>query len=135
MAGAGSYNVLVVREQGGSEFHVFSGGSITFDTGGRLAGNLSYGAGSQTNKSGSLEKVAAGASVSITAGPSVTALYFTTGTSKPAIYAGFDVPNFNAANGSIYIRAQGSMSGLWTNITQDASGSSWRSFQQGSAIG
>ncbi len=136
MAGAGSYNTLVVREQGGSEFHVFSGGSITFDAGGRLGGTLSLGGGSTTFKSGALEHFNAGASLTIDAGPSATVLAFSTGTSLPGVYCGLDVPNFFAQCGSLYIRAQGSMAGLFVNIGQDqTSSSAWRAFQQGSAIG
>jgi hypothetical protein len=116
------FNTKIVREQGGSELHIFSGGSVVLDAGAALT------------QSG-LESFAAGASLNIAAGPSVTVLSFTTGASAPGIYAGFDVPSFKANMGSLYIRSQGSISGLWVNITQDAAGSSWRAFQQGSAIG
>jgi hypothetical protein len=139
MAGAGSYTTLVVREQGGSEFHVFAGGSITFDAGGVLVNpnfnGINLTGGSITHVSGTLDKFAAGASLNIDAGPSATVLSFSTGTSLVGIYAGFDVPSFTAVPGSLYIRAQGSMSGLFTNIGQDNASSAWRAFQQGSAIG
>lgn len=129
------FDVKVVRQTGGSELHVYSGGSITFDSGARLSGTYSRAGGSMIHKSGALEHFNSGASLTIDAGPSATVLAFSTGTSLPGLYAGRDVPSFVAPMGSIYIRSEGSISGLWTNITQDASGSSWRAFQQGSAIG
>lgn len=129
------FNTKIVRQHGGSELHVYSGGSLVFDAGATITGNRVESGGSITRESGNLEKFNSGASLSIDAGPSKTVLVFSTGTSLPGLYAGFDVPSFVARAGSIYIRSQGSISGMWTNITQDDSGSSWRAFQQGSAIG
>jgi hypothetical protein len=112
------FTAKVVREQGGSELHVFSGGSVVLDAGAVL-----------TNSG--LDSYAAGASIQIAAGPSVTVLSFVTGTSAPGIYAGKDLPSFKANMGSLYLRADGSMSNLYYNITQDAAGSVWRTTASG----
>jgi hypothetical protein len=126
-----TYTSKFAFEQGGSEINLGSGGSLTLSTGARIGGTYSKAGGSVTAKSGNLDKFKAGASIAINAGPSVTCLYFVTGTSLPGIYAGFDVPSFTAVPGSLYLRTQGSVSGPWFNFGQDTASSQWKAAASG----
>ena len=112
-----TYNALIHREQGGSILNVGAGGSLAVAAGGLVT--FQSGASLRINQSG----------------PSGTVLAFNVGTSVVSISLGTDAPTHVAGVGSIYIRTNGSMAGLYTNITQDAAGSTWRGFQQGSAVG
>ena len=103
------FNVPISRQQGGSELNI-----------GPTA-KIEHQAGASHNYSA--------------AGPSTTLITFTTGASVPGFYTGKDAPTLVANPGSVYVRTSGSMSGLYTNISGDTPGSSWRGFQQGSAIG
>ena len=112
-----------------------SGASLTFEAGAKLNGSFSQGAGSTVYDSGALATFQDGASFTFNTSVSGTGFRFATGTSSPSIGAGQNVPTHSAPMGSLYIRANGSISGLYINITQDANGSTWRLHQQGSAIG
>lgn len=131
-----TYQNRIARQQGGSEMSFASGASLNFAAGAKIGGTVSYGAGSEIYDSGHLQTFQVGASLAINhTAPSSNVLAFNAATSIAGFYMGMDAPTHVATPGSVYIRSQGSMSGLWTNISQDSSGSSWRSFQQGSAIG
>ena len=110
-----TYQTKVYRQHGGSELSVASGGSISVEAGGTTT-------------------FAAGASVTINTTVSGTGFRLDLGGSTPSIGGGPNVPTHSAPMGSLYIRSNGSISGLYINITQDAAGSTWRGFQQGSAI-
>lgn len=130
-----TYQNRIYRQQGGSEMTFASGASLNFDAGAKLGGTLSYGAGSDIVDSGRLQSFQSGASFTFNTTVSGTAFRFDIGGSTPSIGAGPNVPTHTAPMGSLYIRVNGSMSGLFTQIGADAAGSTWRSFQQGSAIG
>lgn len=130
-----TYQNRIYRQQGGSEMTFASGASLNFDAGAKLGGTLSYGAGSDIIDSGRLVSFQAGASLTFNTGVSGTAFRFDIGGSTPSIGAGPNVPTHTAVPGSVYIRVNGSMSGWFVNIGQDNASSSWRAFQQGSAIG
>ena len=122
-----SYNSRIYREQGGSVMTFASGASLNFDAGAKLGGTYSVGAGSHIYDSGALVTFQAGASLTINqSGPSATVLAFAAGTSLPSISAGEGVPTHTAAMGSLYIRANGSVSNIYQNTSQDAAGSVWR---------
>jgi hypothetical protein len=126
------FNTKIYRQPGGSELTVASGGSINVLAGGVISGITP--AGSTVYQSGTLETFQTGASLTINTGVSGTGFRFDIGGSAPSFGAGANVPTHTAVPGSVYLRANGSMSGLFTNIGQDVASSSWRAFQQGSAI-
>ena len=109
-----TYSVPIYRKQGGSELVVGAAGSVV--------------------NSGLLTTQDGGSFTFVTP-LSGTAFRFDIGGSTPSIGAGPNVPTHTAVPGSLYIRANGSMGGLFVNIGQDNASSSWRAFQQGSAIG
>ena len=119
------YNAKVHFQQGSSELHFLAGGSATFDAGGVLNNpNIN---GSVVLPAATLLTMQSGASVNFNVtGPSGTAFTLINGASTPSFYTGMDAPTFVAPMGSIYIRASGSVSGLYWNKTQDASGSTWQ---------
>ena len=124
-----TFNTRIYRQQGGSEMTVASGGSLNFEAGGRLGGAPTIGAGAALT-------VETGGSLNLYSGVSGTAIQFAgQGASTPSLGWGPNVPTHSAPMGSLYLRANGSISGLFINITQDAAGSTWRLHQQGSAIG
>ena len=125
-----AYNARIRVEQGASIMHVTSGASFTLD-----AGTQASFAGAASVTGTGLLGFGAGGSLNFNTTVSGTAFRFITGTSQPSIGAGENVPTHTAPMGSIYIRVNGSISGLYINITQDANGSTWRLHQQGSAIG
>lgn len=131
------FTTRIYRQPGGSEMTFASGASLNFAAGAKLGGTLSQGAGSTVIESGALYTFQSGASVTfnVAAATSNTSFRFVNGTSTPTIGVGPETPTHTAPMGSLYIRVNGSITGLWINITQDISGSTWRSFQQGSAIG
>lgn len=130
------FNTRIYRQTGGCEMTFASGASLTFESGTKFNGTWNLGPGSGVMESGRLETYQVGASLHINhTAPSSNVLAFKAGTSIASFFIGMDTPTHNATPGSVYIRSQGSMSGLYTNISQDSSGSSWRGFQQGSAIG
>jgi hypothetical protein len=112
-----------------------SGASLTFESGAKFNGSFSFGAGSDVIESGHLSTYQTGASITINTGVSGTGFRFDIGGSTPSIGAGPNVPTHTAVPGSMYIRANGSMSGWFVNIGGDLASSVWRAFQQGSAIG
>ena len=126
------YNTGIVIEQGGSIMNFASATSLTLAAGTQatISGNASVAA------AGLLAFAAAG-SLNFNTPLAGTAFRFitATGPSQPSIGAGGEIPVHSAPMGSLYIRANGSISGLYINITQDANGSTWRLMQQGSAIG
>ena len=140
------FNTRVFRNQGGRELNVANGGSLTFATGAQLSGSIggtitfSEGfnqvGGSTVFTSGTLTEYKAGACFNFNVtGPSQTTFFFVNGASKPAVLVGKDAPTgLNAPMGSLYIRSGGSMSTLYINVTQDASGSTWSSFNRTSAV-
>jgi hypothetical protein len=139
------YNTKLIRQQGGSELSFASGASLTFATGAQLSGaiggtptfseGVNQSGGSDVYNSGTLVTYQAGACMSFNlTGPSQTTFKFINGTSTPAILMGSDKPTVNAPMGSLYIRSGGSMSTLYINTTQDASGSTWLSFNRTSAV-
>jgi len=130
-----SYQSRIYRQQGGSEMTFASGASLTFEAGAKFTGTFSQGAGSVVYDSGALTTYQSGASFTFNTTVSGTGFRFDIGGSTPSIGAGANVPTHSAPMGSLYIRANGSISGLYINITQDANGSTWRLHQQGSAIG
>ena len=130
-----SYNVPIRREQGGSVLTIGAGGSVNFEAGAKMGGTYSIGAGSTIYDAGTLTTFQAGASVTFNTTVSGTAIRFDVGGSTPSVGAGVNVPTHVAPMGSIYLRCAGSMSGLFVQIGADAAGSTWRGFQQGSAIG
>lgn len=118
-----TYNALIHREQGGSVLNVGAAASLNVQSGGKqaIAGHVEY---------------AEGSSLTFNTGVSGTAFRLAgQGASAPSIGWGPNIPTHTAPMGSVYIRANGSISGLFINITQDANGSAWRLHQQGSAIG
>lgn len=130
-----TYQNRIYRQQGGSEMTFASGASLNFEAGAKLAGTFAYGAGSEVHESGNLTTFQAGASITINTTVSSTPLRFDIGGgSTPAFGAGANVPTHVAPMGSIYVRSAGSMSGLFVQIGADSTGSTWRGFQQGSAI-
>lgn len=140
------FNTKVVRQQGGSEMSILSGGSITFAVGAQLGGTIggtpnfvegiSQNGGSEVYKTGTITEYKAGACLAFNVtGPSQTTFKFVNGASTPAILVGKDAPGgLIAPMGSIYWRSSGSMSELYINVTQDASGSTWSSFNRTSAV-
>lgn len=131
-----TYQTRIYRQAGASEMTFASGASLTFEAGAKLNGSFSFGAGSDVLDSGHLTTYQEGASLTFNTGVSGTGFRLAgQGASTPSIGYGPNVPTHTAPMGSIYIRANGSISGLYVNITQDAAGSTWRGFQQGSAIG
>ena len=139
------FNTKVFRQQGGSEMTVLSGGSFTFVAGAQLSGSpggtitfsegFNQTGGSTVFTSGTLTEYKAGACFNFNVtGPSQTTFFFVNGASKPAILVGKDLPTINAPMGSLYLRSSGSMSTLYINTTQDASGSTWLSFNRTSAV-
>ena len=120
-----TYNSLVHREQGGSVLNIGSGAFERVQSGG-----------CNIIDAGGLTTFAEGASLHLNSGVSGTAIRFAgQGASTPSIGWGPNVPTHSAPMGSLYLRANGSISGLYINITQDSQGSTWRLHQQGSAIG
>lgn len=139
------FNVKSIREQGGSELLIAAGGSVTFAAGAQLSGSpggtitfsegYSQVGGSTVYVSGTLTEYKAGACLNFNVtGPSQTTFFFVNGTSTPAVLVGKDKPTINAPMGSLYLRSSGSMSDLYINVTQDASGSTWQSFNRTSAL-
>jgi hypothetical protein len=120
-----TYNSLIHREQGGSVLNIGSGAIGRVQSGG-----------CQVVDAGGLLTIAEGGSVTFNSTVSGTAFRLAgQGASTPSVGWGPNVPTHSAPMGSIYIRANGSISGFYINITQDANGSTWRLHQQGSAIG
>lgn len=139
------YNTKVIRQQGGSELSFAAGASLTFAAGAQLSGAIggtptfsegfNLTTGSFIRSTGTLSTYQAGACLSFNVtGPSQTTFKFINGASTPAILMGSDKPTINAPMGSLYIRSGGSMSTLYINVTQDASGSTWFSFNRTSAV-
>jgi hypothetical protein len=141
------YNTRIVREAGGSELYFASGASLNFGTGamisGTIGGNptfsdavtLTQDSGSSIRSSGTLTTYQVGACLSFNVtGPSQTTLFLNNGTSKPAILVGRDKPVVYAPQGSLYLRASGSMSDLYIQVALDTPGSTWVSFNRTSAL-
>jgi hypothetical protein len=131
-----SYNSRLIMEQGASVFRVASGGSVTIDAGAafNLAGTLNLTG--TTNISGASQLVASGGLLSVQAGGSLTVNQGASDTSTFRLNAspntisiffnaGRDVPTYSASPGSIYFRSDGSVSGMYWNISSGA-GSVWR---------
>jgi len=132
------FNARIYRQQGGSEMTFAAGASLTFEAGAKISGTMTAGAGSEVLESGRLQTFQAGASLTYNVAGAVsnTALRVVNGTSTMSIGFGPEAPTHLATTGSLYIRANGSISGLFVAIGQDQTASStWRAFQQGSAIG
>ena len=109
-----TYNAKIHHEQGGSVLQVESGGSINVQTGGKIAG-----AGAMV-LTGAVEA----ASVTVTAGGPLflgTVQFISATSSSPP--GGAPV---SAAPGSIFLRVDGSMSGLYVNISDGTAGSVWK---------
>jgi len=128
------FNSRVSRQQGASEMTVASGGSLNVLAGGLLSvagtlaisGDQTITAGSQILSAGTLFTVQAGASVTIVSTVSGTGFRFDIGGSTPSIGAGGNVPTHTAVPGSVYLRAAGSVSGVYWNFGQDTASSQWR---------
>lgn len=129
------FSTRIYRQHGGCEMSFASGASLNFAAGAKMGGTFSFGAGSDILEAGHLTTYQATASLTINTTVSGTAFAFDIGGSTPSIGAGANVPTHTAVPGSVYIRANGSMSGWFVNIGQDVASSVWRAFQQGSAIG
>lgn len=104
----GTYNAKVHHEQGGSALQVESGGVINIQAGGEITGTGAFAAGSVTIVSG---------------GPLFlgTVQFMSATSSSPP--GGAPV---SAAPGSIFLRVDGSMSGLYVNISDGTAGSVWK---------
>jgi len=109
-----TYNSKVVHEQGGSVLRIDSGGSFNFQSG----ANLDVNAGAKVN-------VVAGGSLAIDGGGVLTIgsaqIMWAASTTGPA---GGPV---NALPGSIFIRSDGSVTGLYLNVGVNGAGSVWAS--------
>ncbi len=101
-----TYNAKIHHEQGGSVFQVESGGSINIQAGGKLAASAA-----------TIEA----ASITITAGGP---LLF--GTTQFITATSGGNPTTLASPGSIFLRIDGSMSGLYVNVSDGVSGSIWK---------
>lgn len=141
------YNTRIARQAGGSELSFASGASLNFETGamisGTIGGNptfsdavtLTQDAGSSVRSSGTLTTYQAGACLSFNlTGPSQTTFFLRSGTSNPAILVGKDKPVVFAPQGSLYLRASGSMSDLYIQTALDTPGSTWVSFNRTSGL-
>ncbi len=141
------FTTRIVRQGGGSELSFASGASLHFDAGAIISGTIggaptftdpitfSHTSGSSVRSSGTLETFQAGACFSFNvSGPSQTTLFFVNGNSTPAILVGVDKPTIFAPQGSLYLRAGGSMSDLYIQTALDTPGSTWVSFNRTSPL-
>ncbi len=142
------FNARITRQGGGSELSFASGASLNFATGAQISGtiggtptfseiaNLTQNAGSAVHNSGTLTTYQAGACFSFNVtGPSQTTFFFkNTTASNPAFLVGVDKPVVTAPQGSLYLRASGSMSDLYIQTALDSPGSTWVSFNRTSAL-
>jgi hypothetical protein len=81
---------------------------------------MSYNSKIYTEQGGSVLRVESGGSVYIT-GP----LTLSDGTYSPSFSVGRNVPAHSASPGSLYIRSDGSVSGLYVNKSSGTTGSVW----------
>ena len=133
--------------QGGSEWTFGSGASLRFAAGAVISGTIggtptfadpitfTHSSGSSVRSSGTLETFQAGACFSFNVtGPSQTTFFFVNGNSTPAFLVGVDKPVVFAPQGSLYLRAGGSMSDLYIQTALDTPGSTWVSFNRTSPL-
>ena len=133
--------------QGGSEWTFGSGASLSFAAGAVISGTIggtptfadpitfTHSSGSSVRSSGTLETFQAGACFSFNVtGPSQTTFFFVNGNSTPAFLVGVDKPVVFAPQGSLYLRAGGSMSDLYIQTALDTPGSTWVSFNRTSPL-
>lgn len=142
------FNSRINRQQGGSELSFASGASLNFVAGANISGSIggtptfsdgltfTHASGSSSvRSSGTLDTFQAGACLSFNVtGPSQTTFYFVNGNSTPAILVGKDKPVVFAPQGSLYLRASGSMSTLYIQIALDSPGSTWAGLNRTSAL-
>lgn len=142
------FNARIIRQQGGSELSFASGASLNFATGANISGSIggnptfsdavtfTHASGaSSVHTSGTLETYQAGACLSFNVtGPSQTTFFFVSRASQAAILVGVDKPVIFAPQGSLYIRAGGSMSTLYQQSALDTPGSTWLAFNRTSGL-
>ncbi len=102
----GEYNAKIHHEQGGSVLQVESGGSINIQTGGTLSASAA---------------TITAASLNITSGGPIFM-----GNLEFFAAASNGNPTATASPGSIFIRSDGSRSGLYVNVSDGVSGSVWK---------
>ena len=105
------YNTKIIREQGGSVLRINSAGSISVQAGGLISG-----AGGAL-LTGAIES----ASVTVTGGGPLFL-----GNVQILSSASNGNPTMTASPGSLFIRTDGSMSGIYVNISDGVSGSVWK---------
>jgi hypothetical protein len=121
-----TYNSKIYHEQGGSVLVVGSGGSLNIEAGGEIdvAGDLKVTGTTSVPSTGNLA-VAAGGSITIDGDGVLTIgsaqIMWAASTTGPA---GGPV---NALPGSIFIRSDGSVTGLYVNVGVNGAGSVWAS--------
>ncbi len=141
------FNNRITRQSSGSELSFASGASLNFAAGATITGNiggtptfsdavtLTHNSGSSVRPSGTLTTYQAGACLSFNVtGPSQTTFFFVNGNSTPAFLVGVDKPVIFAPQGSLYLRAGGSMSTLYIQTALDTPGSTWVGFNRTSAL-
>lgn len=141
------FNNRITRQSSGSELSFASGASLNFAQGAMISGTIggtptfsdaitfTQNSGSSVRTNGTLVTYQAGACLSFNVtGPSQTTFFFVNGNSTPAFLVGVDKPVITAPQGSLYLRAGGSMSDLYMQTALDSPGSTWVSFNRTSAL-